>query len=142
MTTTTASTLPTTTVRAEQPARRLRLVLAANAATSALAGVAALVGASAWADTLGIDSTGIIRLVGAGLVLFAVDVALAARSTHGLCRNALVISMLDLAWVLATAIVLATGDLTTTGTVVALVMGVGVLDFALLQLWLRRRLGA
>ena len=87
-------------VDAELPARRLRTVLALNAATSFACGVAGLVAAPYWSDTLGIDSTGWIRVVSAGLVLF-----------------------------------------TTAGRVLATVVGVGVLDYALAQLWYRSRLG-
>jgi hypothetical protein len=45
------------------------------------------------------------------------------------------------AWVLATIVVLVSGALNATGVVVAVVIGVGVADFALLQLWFRRRMG-
>ena len=139
-------TLPTRTDGArrrtvEQPARRLRTVLGLNAATSLAAGLAGLVAAPYWADTLGVDSTAWIRIVGAGLVIFAVDVALvAARATRWLAPATLAISIGDLAWVVGTAVALATVDFTTTGRIVATVMGVGVLDFALLQLWYRSRL--
>ncbi len=125
----------------ERPARRLRAVLAANATTSFLFGVAGLVAAPYWSETLGIDSTGWIRLVSAGLVLFAVDVALvAARARASLTTAALAVSLADLAWVAATGVALATIDFTTAGWVLAVVIGVGVLDFALLQLWFRSRL--
>ena len=125
----------------ERPARRLRAVLAANATTSLLFGVAGLVAAPYWSETLGIDSTGWIRLVSAGLVLFAVDVALvAARARASLASAALAVSLADLAWVAATGVALATIDFTTTGWVLAVVIGAGVLDFALLQLWFRSRL--
>lgn len=125
----------------ERPARRLRAVLAANATTSLLFGVAGLVAAPYWSETLGIDSTGWIRLVSAGLVLFAVDVALvAARARASLASAALAVSLADLAWVAATGVALATIDFTTAGWVLAVVIGAGVLDFALLQLWFRSRL--
>ena len=125
----------------ERPARRLRAVLAANATTSFLFGAAGIVAAPYWSETLGIDSTGWIRLVSAGLVLFAVDVALvAARARASLASAALAVSLADLAWVAATGVALATIDFTTTGWVLAVVIGAGVLDFALLQLWFRSRL--
>jgi hypothetical protein len=127
---------------AERPARNLRRVLAANATTSGAAGIAGLVAASWWSDTLGIPSVGWIQLVSVGLVVFAIDVALvAARAKKALPSAALAISMADLAWVIGTGVVLATMDLTTTGWILAVVMGVGVADFALLQLWFRSRLG-
>lgn len=126
---------------AEYPARNLRRVLSANATTSAVGGFAGLLAASWWSDTLGIPSVGWIQLVSIGLIVFAVDVGLvAARATASLRSAALAISVADLAWVIGTVVVLATVDLTTTGWVVAVVMGIGVADFALLQLWFRHRL--
>lgn len=115
-------------------------MLAANATTSFMCGAAGLVAAEHWSDTLGIDSTTWIRIVAAGLVLFAIDVALvAARAKGRLATAALAVSIGDLAWVAATGVALATVDFTTTGAVLAVVVAVGVLDFALLQLWFRRR---
>lgn len=131
---------PVTAPPTELPARRLRTVLGANATTSLAAGIAGLVATSWLVDELGLGSEGWTRLVSFGLVLFAVDVALAAsRATRHLRAYALAISVADLAWVAATVVVLATVDLTTAGRVVATVMGIGVLDFALLQLWFRRQ---
>lgn len=128
-------------VAVELPARRLRTVLGLNAATSFACGMAGLVAAPYWSDTLGISSTGWIRLVSAGLVLFAVDVALVAwRARASLPTAALAISIGDLAWVVGTLVALATISFTTTGWILAVVIGVGVLDFALLQLWFRSRL--
>ena len=125
----------------ERPARRLRAVLAANAATSLLFGVAGLVAAPYWAETLGIDSTGWIRLVSAGLVLFAVDVGfVAARARASLAAAAMAVSLADLAWVAATGVALATIDFTTAGWMLAVAIAAGVVDFALLQLWFRSRL--
>lgn len=136
MTTTMPTTRPATTV---DPTRRLREVLAVNATTSFLAGAVGLAATDWCVDELGLQSTGWTRLVSAGLVLFAIDVALGVRSSRYLANTALLTSVLDLAWVAATVVVLATVDLTTTGRIVAAVMGIGVLDFALLQLWFRSR---
>ncbi|HEU5081940.1 MAG TPA: hypothetical protein VFU14_01275 [Acidimicrobiales bacterium] len=135
-------TVPTSprTALAADPAGRLRLVLTTNAATSLAAGLVAVLAAGWCVEELGLQSEGWTRVVGAGLVLFAADVALGARSRRRLATTALLTSVADLAWVAATAVVLATVDLTTAGRVVAVVMGVGVLDFALLQLWFRSRL--
>lgn len=134
-------TVPTSprTALAADPAGRLRLVLTTNAATSVAAGLVAVLAAGWCVDELGLQSEGWTRVVGAGLVLFAADVALGVRSRR-LATTALLTSVADLAWVAATAVVLAAVDLTTAGRVVAVVMGVGVLDFALLQLWFRSRL--
>ena len=126
----------------EGPARHLRTVLAVNAATSLAAGVVAVSAAPWLVDELGLGSEGWTRLVGAGLVLFSIDVALAAaRATRRLRSATLAVSLTDLVWVAATIVVLATVDLTGAGRVVAVAMGVGVLDFALLQLWFRHRTG-
>lgn len=128
-------------VDSERPARRLRTVLLVNAATSFGFGIAGLVAAPYWSEALGIDSVGWIRLVSAGLVLFAVDVALVAwRAKAALPTAVLAISAGDLTWVVATGVALATVSFTTTGWILAVVIGIGVLDYALLQLWYRSRL--
>jgi hypothetical protein len=135
----TTITAPLTTSTPDAAARRLRTVLSANAATSFAAGIAGLAFTEPIVDALGLQSAGWTRLVSAGLVLFAIDVALGVRSSRYLANTALLTSVLDLAWVAATAVVVAAVDLTAAGTVVAVVMAVGVADFALLQLWFRRR---
>lgn len=128
-------------VDSERPARRLRTVLLVNAATSFGFGIAGLVAAPYWSEALGIDSVGWIRLVSAGLVLFAVDVALVAwRAKAALPTAVLAISVGDLTWVVATGVALATVSFTTIGWILAVVIGIGVLDYALLQLWYRSRL--
>ena len=120
---------------------RLRAVLTANAATSAVAGVAGLVAAGWWSDRRGSDSPGWVRIVSAGLVLFALDVLLVARARPAaLHRWSAVVSAADLAWVAGTVAVIAAGGLNGTGVAVAAVVGVGVLDFAALQLWFRSRM--
>jgi hypothetical protein len=135
----TTITAPTTSLsRTTGAAARLRLVLLTNAGTSAAAGLAAVVAPGAVGDLLGIAHTGWVRAVGAGLVLFALDIVLGVRSSRYLANTALITSVADLAWVVGTVAVVAAGDLTTTGRVLAVVMGIGVLDFALLQLWFRR----
>ena len=114
-------------------------MLTVNAATSLASGIAGLAATHRLVEWLGLQSAGWTRLVSAGLVLFALDVALGARSPRHLGTTALLTSIADLAWVAATVVVLAVVDLTGAGTVLAIVMGVAVLDFAVLQLWLRRR---
>lgn len=135
MTTTTATTTTTHTA----PADRLRTVLSVNAATSFAAGVLGLIATDRIVDELGLQSAGWTRLVSAGLVLFAVEVALGARSARHVRTTALLTSLADVAWVAATLVVLATVDLTGVGRAVAIAMGIAVLDFAVLQLWFRSR---
>lgn len=120
----------------------LRMVLGANAATSSMAGLVAAIAPAAVNDLIGFggDSSNLVtRLVGIGLVVFAIDVALAAtRSTdRTVGRNAQLVSAADIAWVVATAVVIAIGGLSATGNVIAAVMGLGVASFAFLQLRLR-----
>jgi hypothetical protein len=128
-------------VRAAGPVARLRAVLMANAATSAVVGLLGLVGAHFWATELGLDDVAAIRIVSASLLVFAIAVALvASQSTHALGHGAAATSAVDGAWVAATVVVIANTDLTTLGTVIAIALGVGVADFAVTQLWLRSRL--
>lgn len=127
-------------VPATRSPRALRSVFAVNAVTSLVTGAAGVVAASWWADELGFDSTAAIGLVSASLVVFALGVGVASRRPERqLGAVAVAISAVDLAWVLGTVVVLATVDLTTFGRVVAVVLGAGVLGFAVLQLWLRPR---
>ena len=120
---------------------RLRAVLRLNAATSLGGGLVAAI-ASPWvSDTLGIDHVLITRLLGVGLVLFAADVAfLSTRGREALARGARLVSAADIAWVLASLVVVATGILTTVGVAVTLLVALGVADFAATQLWFRARL--
>lgn len=133
-------TAPRTTTAPTSAVQGLRTVLRVNAATSFVAGTAGLLATDRLVDELGLQSTGWTRLVSAGLVLFAIDVALGVRSSRYLSNTALLTSVVDLAWVAATVVVLATVELTGLGRVLAVVMGVAVLDFAVLQLWLRSRM--
>ena len=123
-----------------QPIRQLRAVLAVNAATSFAGGVVGLLGASWLSEQLGFDHVALTRIVSIGLIVFALEVAFLARSrATQTVQWAAWASIADLAWVAATIVLIATGTLTTAGTIVAIAVGVGVLDFAILQLWFRRR---
>ena len=127
-----------TGTRSEQ---RLRFTLGLNAATSAFAGLVGLLAASWTADLLGVEAVGVVRLVSLALVVFALDVALLERAgRRWLAPGALAVSVVDLAWVAATLVLVGRGVTDGAGTIVALVMGLGVLDFAVLQLWVRSRL--
>lgn len=123
-------------------ADRLRLVLRANAGTSIAGGLTALLGAGFVSDRLGVDHVALTALVGVGLLLFAVDVLRTAADDDRMRRSTPWISVADLAWVAATVPVVASGVLSSAGDVVAVVVGLGVLDFAILQLVLWRRLAS
>lgn len=119
---------------------RLRLVLAANATFSVVGGVIALVAGSWVSRELGIDHVALTRLLGAGLILFGIDVAVVSRTAERrLLPAALAVSAADAAWVFGTVIVLATGVLSSTGAIVAIVVGLAVADFGTAQAWLRAK---
>jgi len=135
------SSSPVTRGRTIDAGRLLPLVLEVNAATSILAGAVGLAAGRWSANRLGLDDTTWVRLVGAGLILFALTVAAASRLRGpALVRAARLVSAADAAWVVATVAVVATGVLSTGGVVIVLVMGLGVLDLGLAQLWLAARL--
>ena len=122
---------------------RLRAVLGVNASTSLLAGSAAAIAPTAVGDLLGLgDGSGvglIVRIVGVGLALFAIDVALVARrsSDGALRRHAQLVAAADVAWVVATVAVVGLVDMSALGRVLAVGQGIGVSTFAALQLRLR-----
>jgi hypothetical protein len=119
---------------------RLRTVLRLNAVTSLLGGLAAAVFASPLSESLGIDHVAVTRLIGIGLIVFAGAVALVSSRDEATLRTAaLAVSAADVGWVLATITLVAAGILTTLGAVVALVLALGVADFAAAQLWTRAR---
>lgn len=119
---------------------RLRLVLRANAAFSLVGGVVALVAGSWLSRELGIDHVVLTRLLGVGLIAFAINVALIARAREPrLLTEALLVSIGDAAWVVATIAVVASGVLTSAGNVVAILVGLAVADFGIAQFVLRRQ---
>jgi uncharacterized membrane protein HdeD (DUF308 family) len=120
--------------------QRLRLVLAANAAFSVVGGAIALLAGSWVSRDLGIDHVALTRILGAGLVLFGVAVALVSRaSERRMVPESLLISLADAAWVVGTVVVVASGVLTTSGNVVASLIALAVADFGVSQLWFRSR---
>ena len=122
-------------------ARRLRLVLATNATTSGLGGLAALCAGGPVDSLLGTDDTAWVRVVGAGLVVFSAIVALVARSTSArLTPASLMVSAGDAAWVVATAVTIVLGWYSTLGAIVMATVGVAVGSFGVAQSVLARRL--
>jgi hypothetical protein len=128
---------------ADTPERRLRAVLSVNAVTSLTTGAVGLAAAGWWSDRLGIGSTAWTRIVSAGLIVFAIEVLLVARSRPRRLRTgAVAVSVADIAWVAATIAVIAAGALNGTGVALGTAVGLVVADFALLQLWFRSRMAA
>lgn len=119
---------------------RLRLVLRANAATSIASGAIALIAGSWVSRELGIDHVTLTRLLGAGLIGFALLVlGIAGSNERRLLSESLLVSMGDAAWVVGTIVVVTTGALTTTGNIVAALVALAVADFGVAQLWFRAR---
>jgi hypothetical protein len=121
------------------PSNILTRALAANAAFSAVSGVALVAGAAPLAGWLGIPSwLGVA--IGTGLVLFAVSVARVARSPQR--RDVRQVIGLDIAWVIG-AIVITVGfphAMSTAGLWALGIVTVAVADFAAFQaLGLRRQ---
>ena len=141
--TTAGTTTGTTTAGATDPATesRLRFVLATNATTSGLGGVAAVALGGPVDSLLGTGAVGVVRLVGAGLVLFAAFLAFVARSPRSrLVREVPMISAGDLAWVAGTAVTIALGWYSRTGTAVMGAVAAMVGAFGVTQAVLVRRL--
>lgn len=139
--------MTTTLTISEAVVRRspLRAVLAVNAVTSASAGLVATFAPNTISDLFDLTHARadlIVRAVGIGLTAFALDVAVTAirDRTATIQRDTALISAVDIAWVIATIVVLATVDLSTVGRSIGAVMGIGVAAFAAGQLGLRRHL--
>lgn len=133
---------PNRSIAPRTPEQHLRTVLAANATLSAAAGVAGLVAADRLTESMGLGDPTVMQVVSAALLFFAAAVAWVATRSDKLAAHALAISVCDIAWVVATVVVVAVTDLTTFGLVVAAISAIGVADFAIAQLWLRRKLAA
>lgn len=119
---------------ARSTVRRLQLVLRANATTSGIGGLVGLVGAGFFSDWMGVDHVALTAVVSAGLIGFAAFVAFASATPERAVRLTPMISAGDLSWVAATAVVVRSESLSTGGAVLAVAIGVMVLDFGVLQL--------
>ena len=113
----------------------LRRLLQANAGFSMASGLTALIGGSAVADMAEVDQVWLVQGLGAGLALFAAAVAVVASG--GLDRLRFwtpLISAADIAWVIGTAVVVALGLISATGSLVAIGLGAIVAVFGIGQL--------
>lgn len=116
------------------PAQRLRTTLRVNAATSAAGGLVAALAPSALDDVLGTGHPGWVRLVGAGLVVFALDVVIVSGlRTARLRRFAAGVVVADASWVAATVLAVALGWFSIAGAVVMSIVAAVVATFAVLQ---------
>lgn len=120
---------------------RLRTLLRADAVLCGVTGLVAAAAAAPVADLLGPDvSTMAVRVVGIALVLYALDLALTSRAAERWQRPAVLGAGLgNVAWVLATVVLIALGAFSTTGAVVAGLVGLVVGELGVLQLKAARR---
>ncbi len=122
--------------RPDGQARLLRAALLANAAFSGVTGLLLVIQPGMVIDLLGVGSEWILRLLGLGLALFAVELVFQASRAHMASWRALLASAADLAWVLASILgVLFFGSLlSAAGLITVLVVAGIVLALAIAQL--------
>ncbi len=121
------------------PVTKLRLVLTANATTSGLGGMTALVAGGRvdkWLDTA---HPGWVRVIGAGLVGFALVVFALSRSNEQRIRRGVpAVSAADGSWVVASVATILAGWYSNRGAAIIGVMATIVATFALTQMQLLR----
>ena len=120
-----------------RPNTQLRFVLAANGTTSGLAGLVALVDSGRVDEWLGTGHPGWVRVVGAGLVVFAFAVIALSRSNVQRVRRWVpAISVADGGWVAASFATLIAGWYSNRGTVIIAAIALVVGTFAIEQILL------
>jgi hypothetical protein len=130
-----------TTITRPEPARLLRRVLQVNAFFSGISGAGMLLAAGPIARLLGVEVSWPIVLLGADLLLFAAWVGYESAQTVLRVRRARVVLALDIAWVVASAMIIALDpfDLSTAGKWAVAAVADVVAVFALVEyLGLRR----
>lgn len=115
------------------PQRWLRRSLRANAAFSALSGLLFAGASETVAGAIGLAWPNALAATGLVLVGFAAVLAWLASRPAVPVRDAMVVIWMDLAWVVGTLPLVATGVLDATGGVAALLVADVVLAFAVLQ---------
>ena len=120
---------------------RMRTLLRADAALCAVTGLVAAAAAGPVADLLGPDvSTLVVRVVGLALIAYALDLALTSRAAARWQRPATLGAGLgNVAWVIATLVLVGLGAFSTLGAGVALLVGAVVGELGVLQLKAARR---
>jgi hypothetical protein len=119
----------------------LRRSLQLDGVASGLCGALLVVGAGPLADIMGLPGPGLARVVGAGLLVFAAALLWnAARATVSRAE-ALVTVVLNVGWVVGSAIVIVDGPLTVVGNLAVAAVAAAVLVFAILEAIGLRRLG-
>jgi hypothetical protein len=121
------------------PITKLRFVLTANATTSGLAGLTALVAGERVDEWLETAHSGWVRLIGAGLVAFALAVIALSRSNEqDLRRWVPAVSLADIVWVAASVASIIAGWYSSSGAALIGIIAVIVGTFAITQMRLLR----
>lgn len=123
-------------MKAQNSFSMLRKALTSNAVFSLLSGLALALFSAPVAEVMGIGPPTIYRLVGIGLVVFGLAIITLLSRSEMLPFRALLISLADLGWVLATIflLILAWSQLSLVGIVALTAVGLLVLVFALFQI--------
>jgi hypothetical protein len=112
----------------------LQKTLLVNGVATAMTGIAAVVGAPWLPSVLGPASPALLAAIGVGLVVFAGVLLSQARRETIDPRVAWTIALMDLAWVIASVVVVETGMLTIVGNVIVAAVAAVVLVFAVLEI--------
>jgi hypothetical protein len=121
-------------------AQRLRNTLRLNALTSASSGLVAAIAGGPVDRLLGTDSPGLVRLIGIGLVGFALGVlAIAGARLSRVLRWSAAVIAADVVWVIASVATIAAGWYSTSGTIAVAAVATMVATFAIRQITTRRR---
>jgi hypothetical protein len=121
------------------PVTGLRSVLVANATTSGLSGLTALLAGERVDEWLGTAPSGWVQLVGAGLVMFALAVIALSRSdVQSLRRWVPAVSLADGGWVAASVATIIAGWYSSNGAAIIGVVAAIVGTFAVTQMRLLR----
>lgn len=123
------------------PERLLRATLAVNAGSSVVTGLIGAIAAGPVSDLLGVQQAWLVRLIGVGLIAFAIGAYLLSRATRPvLAARASLVTTVDFSWVVGTVAVIAGGWLSTIGAILMAAIGVVVLGYGLTQFMTRRAL--
>jgi hypothetical protein len=135
-----SSTSPSTDVTPDVTGP-LRLVLRLDASGAAVSGLVLVLAAGPLARLADVAAVGVVRLIGLGLLVLAVDLVLLARSRPStLVRFTPLSAMGDVAWMVTSFVVAAAVEMNSGARVVVLAQGIAVGGVALAKLVARHRI--
>jgi hypothetical protein len=120
----------------------LRRSLQLDGVASGLTGALLLVAAGPVSTLIGNAAPAVARLVGAGLLVFAGALLWNARRATVAHGEVVAAVVLNVAWVIGSAVLIALGPLTVLGNVAVAAVALAVLGFTLLEIVGLRRLRA